>query len=327
MNDSQKTRERTNDASLNCLLGALVADAASLGLHWLYDTQRIADIAKQHHGQVAFIPPNPTHYDAVPGYFAHAKRSNGMLTQYGETLLLAIKSIAQYGQFDTANYQQAYLETFGLGGTYTGYIDRPTKATINNIVNEQLTPSGTDDDQHPAISTLPAIVVCYQEDNALQDKINAAIQVTNVNDEATHYGWVFAQALQSVLQGNSIIPSLETAAKNAPDYIRRKLTQALESTESNSVAYGEITERACHLKQGMPLAFHILKNSSTFKQAVETNIKAGGDSAGRAIIIGALFGAYTNIESGNGIPLEWILSLNGNVNILTDCKQLRNCSA
>ena len=90
------------------LFGALVADAASLGLHWIYDVDRIAEITASQDGKCAFTPVDAKNYEDVPSYFAHAGRLNGMLTQYGEVLYLAIRSMnACDGKFDSTSYKES----------------------------------------------------------------------------------------------------------------------------------------------------------------------------------------------------------------------------
>jgi len=65
------------------LMGALVADAATLGTHWIYDPARIASISGN---SPVFVPINAQNYDGVPAYFAHATRKDGDQSQYGEVL-------------------------------------------------------------------------------------------------------------------------------------------------------------------------------------------------------------------------------------------------
>ncbi len=43
--------------------------------------------------------------------------------------------------------------------------------------------------------------------------------------------------------------------------------------------------------------------------AVRQNIYAGGDSCGRAILFGAVFGATNGVGGETGIPPEWIENL------------------
>jgi hypothetical protein len=285
------------------LLGALVADAASMGLHWLYDPQRIAEVTAQT-GAIAFCPNKAEHFDGAKGYYAHAARHDGQFTQYGEAAYLAAKTIADKGTFDVSKHQQEFVAHFGAGGAFNGYIDRPTRGTLENIAAEKLAPSGIDDDQHPAIATLPALIA------AGQDNLLDAMQITNVNDVAAKYSTLLASLLRDVLNGTPVQDALTKTANGTP-----LLQAALDTDETNSVAYGEVTNRACHLPQGIPLAFHIMRHSSSYTDAVETNILAGGDSAGRSLIIGAVMGAAHGIATPNGIPLAWILKTDNNAEI------------
>ena len=92
--------------------------------------------------------------------------------------------VARRGEFARTD-EYLYCVYFGAGGPYQGYIDRPTRGMLDNTATEAEV-TGIDDDQLPAISTLPAIAVCY--DGAVQaEKSAAARAVTHVNDEADRY--------------------------------------------------------------------------------------------------------------------------------------------
>jgi ADP-ribosylglycohydrolase len=311
----------TTQNTAACLMGALVADAAALGLHWIYDPERIASVADAH-GRAAFMPLNPAHFDGVRSYYVHGQRSPGALTQYGEVLHLAIQSlIASNGHLDESAYQQAYAAHFGPGGRYTGYIDRPTRGTLANLATGQTDPSGVDDDQHPAIATLPAIVVARLGKPDLSTSVAQAIRVTNVNDTALDYGMAFAALLSLVLGGQPVQAALQAIATGATGDLGARLTAALTNRESSTV-FGAVTGRACHLPMGLPLAFHILATSGSFAEANEANIRAGGDSAGRAIIIGSVMGAANGIGTENGIPIGDLLQKKDAATLWQHCQQL-----
>ncbi len=281
------------DKAYGSLLGALTADAATLRLHWIYDVDLISKIIDQNAGQTAFVP---SHIEGIPDY--HVSRKKGMQTQYGEALLLALKSMAKAnGVFNTRDYQTAFAAHFGPDGPYKGYIDRPTSGALENIKNAQYTPSGIDDDQLPALSRIPALVATRQPN------IDEAIEITNVNNDALAYGRVFAKLLNKVINGDDLKSALASTAQEAPDNIKQPLIDALDTSETDSIAYGQITGRACHLPMAAPLMFHILNNTSSYTDAVETNIKAGGDNAGRSIMIGAIRAAVYGERS---IPTNWI---------------------
>ncbi|MEJ6397084.1 ADP-ribosylglycohydrolase family protein [Yoonia sp. 208BN28-4] len=305
----------------NMVLGALVADAASLGVHWIYEPERLTQIADRQDGRTAFTTPDAENYADVMGYFAHAARENGMLTQYGEALLLAVRSINAQDSYDTDAHAEAFAAHFGAGGTYSGYIDRPTRGALANIADEK-TPSGIDDDQLPATATLPAIMARYGSTDQMDDMRQAAMQVTNVNGVAEAYSAIFADVLGRVLSGAPVSEALRDVAKGATGEVGDALTDALDTQTANSIFYGETTGRACHLPMGGPLAFHILHRAETFADAIERNNRAGGDSAGRAILIGAVMAAAHGVASPKGIPLAWVLSLHDARGIWDDCTAL-----
>ncbi len=303
------------------LLGALVADAASLGLHWLYDPDRIADIAARR-GGAAFTPVDAAHFDGAKGYFAHGARQTGMLTQYGEALWLAIRTmIAEGGAFDVPAQQAAFATHFGPGGAYHGYIDRPTRGALERIA-AQLSPSGIDDDQNPAVTRLPAIVAGYHGTPELADRSQAAMQITNVNDVATAYNAVFCDLLCRVLDGAPVAEALAMAARAAEGDVREALLHALASDETDVTVFAGEVGRACHLPTAGPVMFHVLQHSATYSDAVEHNILAGGDSAGRAILIGAVMGAAHGIATPAGIPLAWVLQLTDGAPLWDGCARL-----
>ena len=72
------------------VIGALVADAASMGLHWLYDQERIREVAPE---APEFRAPDPVNYEDAPGYFAHAKLKTGDQTQYGAQLTVLLNAL------------------------------------------------------------------------------------------------------------------------------------------------------------------------------------------------------------------------------------------
>lgn len=112
------------------ILGALVADAASLGFHWIYDADRLAEVAGEH---PEFAPPDPRNYEGGVGYFAHANKSSGDATHYGEQMAVSLRSLAKnQGDWKPFDYLAGFRDTFGRGGSFSGYIDGATAGTLDN---------------------------------------------------------------------------------------------------------------------------------------------------------------------------------------------------
>ena len=159
----------------------------------------------------------------------------------------------------------------------------------------------------------------YHNQKNFNQILDQAITITNTHQDALDYGRVYADLLTLILNDTELKTALQQVAEQAPDTIRKGLKDALNSSETDSVQYGETTGRACPLSQAMPLCFHILNNTDSYQQAVETNIRAGGDNAGRSIIIGTILGAYYGLDENRGIPIEWLLQLDDGLTLCQTC--------
>lgn len=113
------------------VLGALVADAAAMGWHWLYDQDHLQ---KHDPNTPEFRTPSAEDFAGVPGYFAHAGRQAGDLSHYGAQLMVMLQSLSGTGgRFDPDHYMDMFRQTFGYGGSYVGYIDHSTRDTLDNF--------------------------------------------------------------------------------------------------------------------------------------------------------------------------------------------------
>jgi len=116
--------------------GALVADAAAMGFHWMYDQEKIRKLGGD---TPEFFDPMTsssayTRSAELESTFVHAGKSPGDLTQYGEQLLVIIKALAKNGgKLTQTDYEQEFKSFFGPGGPWVGYIDRPTGRVLFNL--------------------------------------------------------------------------------------------------------------------------------------------------------------------------------------------------
>lgn len=303
----------------NMILGALVADAASLGLHWLYDQDQIAKVAPN---SPAFTPINAANYENVPGFFAHGGKSTGEQSQYGEQLMVMLRSLAEVGQYDKDHYQAAFRAHFGYGGPYVGYIDHPTRDTLDNITRAEAaehTPPycGADDRQLPAISKLPPLVALAASAPDFQQQAESAMRVTNDNATAVSFGTFAADLMRAALLGNSAGEALSASRAQANPDVVAALKPLERMADQSTPEVTKIIGMSCDIAFGVPSVVHNLTNASTFSDAIEQNIYAGGDSCGRAILLGAILGATHGIGGETGIPQDWIERLSHRQKIMS----------
>ena len=299
----------TPDTAL--VIGALVADAATLGLHWLYDPVRIAGVETRK--GLVFLQPDAADYAGTKGYFVHGSKVAGDSAGYGEVCWLMLVHLARHHGFKRIEYQTEYRNHFGPGGKYTGYIDTLTRLTLRVLL--PLEPaafpeqSGPDDDQMPALAALPALVAANR--GSLQELlgvVESAVRITSHHHLALDAARCCAAALYAVLQGDPIERALAAALLLAGDTLRPLLEEALAIPVADSVAVAARHGMACHVTEGLPVVFHIARHAIDYRAAIEANIRAGGDNCGRSIILGSLVAAHEACRQvrSDVIPLEWL---------------------
>lgn len=244
----------------NAILGAAVADAASLGFHWLYDQDRIRTLAPS---APEFRQPAESDYADTTGYFAHADKISGDFSQYGEQHLTMLRSLSRRkGIYDKANYEAAFVECFGYGGSYSGYIDHPTRDTLNNIViaeNKALDRAmsipftGNDELKRKLITKILGNAKQFSGE-ALKNKVEAAVRLTDDNDDLVEHAFKMLQEWESVngfhgaddtqLPALSKLPSLVCAYTNQ-DNLQTVVDSAIRVTNNNSkaVAFGQASAK------------------------------------------------------------------------------------
>ena len=295
--------------------GAFVADAASLGFHWLYEPEHIKNLAGD---EPEFYAVDAANFVGRKAYFAHPGKKIGDVTHYGAGLLVAMKCLEGQADnvFDVLCYQDNFVQAFERGGWWHGYIDTPTGVSLDNIAAAksdlgdgqtlERANFGADDDQVPAFAKVPAIVAAFAGHDQMLPYVEEAVRVTNNNDEAVMYCLFAARALEAVILGASIDDALMRAFDSTDwdDKGMRKMKAAFESDLSDPLEMGPAFGMTCHLYQAMPLSIALLRQyGADYKDGVRANIVAGGDNAGRGIFIGAMLGA------AHGVPEAWKVKL------------------
>ncbi|ASJ73343.1 ADP-ribosylglycohydrolase family protein [Granulosicoccus antarcticus] len=271
-----------NDA----LAGALVADAAAMGLHWLYDQEQISTVAAS--GDLLFRQPDSAVYQGKKGYFAHAARRAGQLSHYGESARI-VGQLASEDAYQADTHRQRFLEAFGPCGHYVGYADRPTKTLVARMINEGAEisePSGMDDNQMPAVCVVAGIFSAAQS----ADTVRTAAQVISTNEEVVASAAAVYQCLEQVLQGKSLADALSASAEAMTDTVGALMRDALAIEGYQPLETASRFGLACYVEHSMPVVWHLLKHATDFESAVRDNIRCGGDSCGRSMALGAIAG-------------------------------------
>ncbi len=248
----------------NMVLGALIADAASMGLHWLYDQDHIHKIAPK---EPEFCAPVRENYTGVPGYFAHSKLQTGDQTQYGAQLIVLLKALeTSDGIYNASTYKQAFREYFGYGGDYVGYIDFTTRETLDNLrraadeAQHRAAALPFDGDEMVTVAMVTKVtsLIGKLSGDALRDAFIEAAQITHAGDKAAlaHGLQVFEEiiamptasgAYDQQLPAISKLPALIAAYEASGQLDNQATFDAIDSVVQSTndhpcaIAYGRVT--------------------------------------------------------------------------------------
>ena len=191
------------DRAKNAILGALVADAAALGLHWIYDQDRVREVAGN---TPEFREPDASAYEGVPSFFAHGKKRAGDLSQYGEQALVLLRSLVDNdGQLDAAHYERRFRDHFGPGGEYVGYIDSVIRDTLYNANHAEheaidaanaLPFDGDEALKHRLVTKVMSNVSSYQGEE-LRRGVEGSVRMTHDDDAVVAYAFKILEEIQS----------------------------------------------------------------------------------------------------------------------------------
>jgi len=290
------------DRAIGAIVGSLVADAATMPVHWIYDLNKLNQILGASISTPEFFDP-----PSCPYYQYELGRN----TPYGEGVLHLLEFLAKNdAKFDPVKYSQ---ESFIFFDTqFTGRLNHSIKEFIKNIKEGKNWPNcGADDNQADGLTKVGVITAAYYGTPDLLPKINEATRVTQNNDKAAAMALAAARILESVILGKKTSeavkevgskilqenPESDVLAKHIDNLVASKLstphTQVVSEIGS-ACSFPNSFVNGCHL---------LLKDDVDFASAVRQTLLAGGDNASRALFIGAVLGAKYGVQ---GIPREWL---------------------
>lgn len=271
-----------NDA----ITGALVADAAGMGLHWLYDQDQIKIIEST--GSLFFRQPDGAVYENKRGSFVHGVRRAGQLSHYGESARI-VSALASEQGYSVALHQKEFMAAFGPCGAYQGYADRPTKHLIARMIldgDELANPSGMEDDQMPGVCVVPGL---FAADASVSQTLDA-VKVISTHADVLQSAEAVYSVLSQLLAGTELKTALSTAADAVDGELGESMRSALKKDNYEPLEAAQEFGLACYVKHSLPLCWHLLNHATDYESTVLDNIRCGGDCCGRTMALGSIAG-------------------------------------
>ena len=233
-----------------------------MGFHWLYDQGRIAAVAPK---TPEFVGPDPTHFENVPAFFAHAGRLSGAQSQYGEQAMVMARALAESGgAYDASVYANQFRSHFGYGGKYVGYIDHATRDALDNfrrsedamLIKVNAIPFEGDPRFGLAMMNKANVAIQQNRGDAVRASFEKAVRIMADDDAVVAYGFQVLDmvmgmppvygAVDQQLPAISKLPALVgaqtvTAVDDATLILSVESAVRTTSDHPQSVAYGVVS--------------------------------------------------------------------------------------
>lgn len=277
------------------VLSSLVADAYSLGSHWIYDEKQLQSL------EVDWNNLN----DAKSIW--HKGKTAGEFTHYGDQTLWLYQFLQNKDEFNESEYLEFWKNKID---SYNGYIDGSSRETLENI-KQNKNPSGSTSTDLSIVGRIaPLLLVSKSKDEFLKN-VDTFVKCTHNSQEAIVTAKFFATCLVSIL-GNKKIEEVILGLKEDFDtriqsYIYSGIASKTDDTFESIRGFGP----ACDIHGGFESVVHLLCKYDNYKDLMICNARAGGDSSARAMIASIIFMAQED-KNINHIPSSW-LNINASI--------------
>ncbi|MBA3815175.1 MAG: ADP-ribosylglycohydrolase family protein [Parachlamydiaceae bacterium] len=233
-------------------------------------------------------------------------------TQYNDAALLLLHSLKDQHGFSARDFGRRFVEKFAS----PAYIHSKNKTASETIENYFLSleeghpdlgyefQGGANTADIDTATRLAPVVAIYWDDPKLLAIVDKVTRVTQNNELAVAYMRSYTRILCALFQGEQLplifINESKSVTNDTPIdlHVRKKVKEAID-LEAKSI--GEASKQlgnGSYLDQSYPLAIHsALKNAQSFENGILDSTSAGGDSIGRAALIGSWLGAHLGIPN------------------------------
>ncbi len=278
------------------VVGSLVADAAAMGVHWVYDLdvlQALADERSASHRQASTSTSTST--PEVGLEFTDPPRSpfyryaSGRNSPYGEQTLVLLHSLAARGGLDCVAYANAFAAHFAEGA-FDGYRDVSTKGFLRNFQRGLAPPqTGVADAQANCVARAAPLVLAFaapadpapgldaagaagggrvEGQVRLGRAVRAATRVTQNSEAAGAWGAAGAEVLARVVRDGA-------APSAAVRWVASQLEQQIAASRPP-----DVTDGADGAAPAPPASSDASQQQQQQQQAVESKVELAALVAG-----------------------------------------------
>jgi ADP-ribosylglycohydrolase. len=304
----------TKQRCVAAIVGAHVADAASMPLHWIYKQ----DILDEHLKTIdtpEFSPESKCPFYTLP---------LGQTSNYNDIMRCMLGYLnSTTDPWDKDGLCAAFSKAFGPGTEHMKMTrqrsEMPVKgpwlqqsmiklmediaAGVSEFKNED------ENENDGFIASMPLILMNDVTSQSLWSEMKKVSVLLTVHSPTIQCYHAEALLLQECLNGSADpFKGMKEKLKDLYPELVQRLEDVDNSQDSDAIATVAKNGKACALPGALLGVYLAMKKTSSFVDAVRLNMTTGGDCCNRANVIGACYGALYGIES---IPMEWMEKVSG----------------
>ncbi len=283
------------------LVGSLTANAATLGFHWIYNSNYLEELSKRQ--SLLFQVQDQYHFDkSVHSYYAYPFSKLGDVTTQGMFMKWLYQALISHKDFSQDDYAKLIYNYIRPGGEYVGYVETYGKKLIINMLNQEmklgLAPLEFNDNH--LVGFVPYLVC--KELKLTNEKAWELASLFTAKSEYNDFYKVFDYIFDNIKSTN-MKETLEGSIAYAPTTYQKALMMGIDMSDTTSFIK-EYAGIACNINMSLPLIFHMLSHANSYEELITWNAKIGGASSDRGLLLGAIMSQISTV------PQSWIEKVN-----------------
>ena len=270
---------------------AFVADTYALGAHWIYDGKELG--ALDIDWEELSAPKARAHW--------HKNKLKGDFTHYGDQGKWLYDFVQENNRFDIRMYRNYWLDKINH---YEGYIDASSRETVEALAQNPEAIAGSASTELSIIGRIAPLLLVSSKRDEFLDHVLSFVALTHNSPRVLSAAALFASILVDVIEGKSITDALADA--EVIPTLQEAFDAGLKSKHQDSFRTIRQFGPACGIEGAFEGVVHLLCSYDDFKEAIMANVKSGGDSAARGMVVGMIMGA-----AGKKIPHTWKVGMTG----------------
>lgn len=318
-----------NDLMQNAMLGALVADAVSMPVHWYYDREALD---RDYPALKPYQAPNNPHPDSILWRSRYTPRNKDadilhdqakfwgqrgihyhqFLPAGDSTLNFLLgaqlyRSTVATGQYDPGKWLEIYIDSMRTPGWHRDtYAEEYHRAFFDNLAEgKKPADCGIKDIHIGGLTPVPFLLAALDaigERSLEQDlpTIESHLALTHHGKEVACAGRAQTRILHAVASG---MPLRDAILENSSEWASGGQYDTWTSFDDRVVVGRHLTT-ACYLPDSFTASLYLAwKYHDDFSAGIIANARCGGDNAHRGAVVGSLLAA------ANDIPEHWLRDL------------------